>query len=73
MNEVYVSICDFVKACRNEFLAVQKWRSYTAAADMSSLRATMPASLHRPASSAPVKRLVSSAKHLKLASSPSFI
>ncbi|WVZ09231.1 hypothetical protein V8G54_013761 [Vigna mungo] len=65
MKDEYESISAFVKAGFKELFAIWKWRSNTMAADMSSLRATIPASLHSPSSSAPVNSSVSSASLLR--------
>ncbi|KAL5123393.1 hypothetical protein HKD37_02G003989 [Glycine soja] len=73
MKDEYESISDFVNAGFKELFAIWKWRSQTTAADMSSLRATIPASLHNPSSSAPVKSSVSSAILLRSTSFPVFI
>lgn len=74
MNEEYELISFWVNAGFREALAVWKWRWLTrVAADISSLRATMAASLHRPSSSAPVKSSVCWAICQRSTSFPNFM
>lgn len=61
VNEEYESTSSLVRAGFKDFLTVWKCLLHTTLAEMSSLRATIPASLHRPSSSAPVKSSVFSA------------
>lgn len=72
-NEAYESTSSLLRAGFRDLITTSKCLLHTTVADMSSLRAMIPASLHRPSSSAPVKSSVSSAICLRSMSSLVFI
>lgn len=72
-NEAYELISSRVSAGFSDLITAWKCLLHTDEADKSSLKAAIPASLHSPASSAPVKSSVSSAIFLRSISSSTFI